>query len=388
MVVHAALAVLLARLSGTGDIAIGTPVAGRGDAALDDLVGMFVNTLVLRTEVDRQRSISRRCSITVPRHRHRRVRQRRRARSSASSRCSTRSARRRTHPLFQVMLTFNNLATTTFDLAGLHVEPISKSCRSPSSISSSRFSSSAAVSCAQRSTYATDIFSESTAAAYADRFVRMLEAVVADPAAVIGDIDLLTETERASVTGEWTSLGEGAAVEATLAELFGQAAAQNPERVAVRFGEASLTYRELDQRTNALARILIDAGVGPEDLVAVALPRSLDLVVALVATIKAGGGYLPIDPDYPFERLEFMLTDAKPACLVTSSLVEGLPATGVQRVLIDSVDLSSAGSDAIADADRVRPLRSTNVAYVIYTSGSTGRPKGVAGPAPQRCAVV
>ncbi|WP_349536677.1 AMP-binding protein, partial [Rhodococcus rhodochrous] len=147
--------------------------------------------------------------------------------------------------------------------------------------------------------------------------------------------------------------------------------------VAVRFGDEQLSYRDLGARVHRLARHLIDVGAGPEDLVAVAMPRSLDLIVALLAVLEAGAGYLPIDPNSPSDRIEFLVSDATPVAVVTTSDVEVAFPGSVPVVEIDRLDLSEVDDAPILDAERRAPLTSTNLAYVIYTSGSTGRPKGV-----------
>ncbi|MFH5232129.1 amino acid adenylation domain-containing protein [Antrihabitans sp. NCIMB 15450] len=383
MVVHSALAVLLARLTGTADIAVGTPVSGRGVRALDDLVGMFVNTLVLRTAVDAGSTFAellrdnKECDLAalanadVPFER------------LVEALNPPRSQSR--HPLFQVMLTFHNQAPPTFDVDGLAVSAM------PSYVSTTTYDLQLTVTgttdadgtaqgmhCAFA--YATDLFDERTVATFAERLHRILSAVTADPQTTVGDIDLLDPTERRQLSTDWVSSGDDSGVDATLAERFGRAAAQHSNSVAVRFGDDELTYAELDARSNQLARILIDRGVTPESLVAISLPRSLDLVVALLATVKAGGGYLPIDPTYPAERIAFMLADALPVCAITTSASGIEIPLDIQVLTLDTLDLTDVKTEPITDADRSSPLRSSNVAYVIYTSGSTGRPKGVQVP--------
>ncbi|MES9518947.1 amino acid adenylation domain-containing protein, partial [Rhodococcus baikonurensis] len=169
-------------------------------------------------------------------------------------------------------------------------------------------------------------------------------------------------------------------VDSTLSAWFDDAAARFGDRVAVRFGDESLSYGELSVRANRLARRLIAQGCGPESLVAVALPRSADLVVALLAVVKSGAGYLPVDPSYPADRVEFMLADAAPVAAISWSGRELVLPVGLPVVDVDAVDVSEFDGSVVTDADRVAPLRSSNVAYVIYTSGSTGRPKGVQVP--------
>src|SRR5690606_2875944 len=196
-----------------------------------------------------------------------------------------------------------------------------------------------------------------------------------DPATPLRDVELLDAAERSRVLDEWNDTAMPVEP-AVVPELFEAQAARTPGAPAVTGpGGAVLTYRELDERANRLARHLIARGAGPEDFVALALPRDENLVVAALAVLKAGAAYQPIDLAYPPDRIAYMLEDAAPACVITTSGA-GLPGT-TPRVELDALDLSGESAEAPADADRVRPLRPGNAAYVIYTSGSTGRPKGV-----------
>ncbi|MFI6363200.1 amino acid adenylation domain-containing protein [Nocardia sp. NPDC050630] len=375
MVVHAALAVLLARLSGTRDIAIGTPVAGRGEAALDDLIGMFVNTLVLRTEIDpamtfddllrtvRKVDVAAFGHADVPFER------------LVELLDPVRSAAR--HPLFQVMLVFQNLARTELELPGLTVAGVEHG------VALAKFdlqleiaeSDTAARGMSATFTYATDLFDAATVQDFADRFLRVLSAVAADSDAVLGDIDLLAPGERELVLHEWNSAG-AAVPDVTLLDLIQAQARRRPDAVAVRFGSTALSFGELQRRANQVARALMARGAGPEALVAVAVARSEQLPIALLGVLTAGAGYLPIDITYPAPRLEFMLSDARPTCvLTTSDLLGELPATDAPVVLLD--ETAGFGESPITDIERTSRLRPDNLAYVIYTSGSTGVPKGV-----------
>ncbi|MFD6158646.1 non-ribosomal peptide synthase/polyketide synthase [Nocardia sp. NPDC060256] len=383
--VHAALAVLLARLSGSTDIAIGTPVAGRGVAALDQLVGMFVNTLVLRTQVDararfetvldavRDQDIDALSQADVPFERL--------VELLAPARAQSR------HPLFQVALTFQNFTVPRFEVAGLRAQP----CEFDAAAAEFdlQFTVVEAIDQGGRAdgmdieiTYATDLFEPGTIAVLGRRFTQVLAAIAADPTVVLGDIQLLSAEEQQRALYEWASSGADEAVaDGTLADRFAAAAALDPAAAAVRAGGRTLSYAELDEWSNRLARRLIAAGVGPETLVAVALPRTAELVVALLAVVKSGGGCLPIDPNYPTDRIEYILDDARPICAVTSATTElargwfGGPVIDIDATLPATIDGS-----AVTDADRRAPLHPAQVAYVIYTSGSTGQPKGVVVP--------
>ncbi|MEV6393082.1 amino acid adenylation domain-containing protein [Nocardia xishanensis] len=391
MVLHAALAALLARLAGTEDIAIGTPVAGRGEAELDDVIGMFVNTLVLRTAVagesgfgellDRVRDTDLAAFAHADLPFERLVEIIDPVRSTAR------------HPLFQVMLSVQNLPETSFELPGLRVDGVDFD------IDTAKFDLMLAV---RRSgsalhaefSYARDLFDETTVRGFAERFVRLLDGVTSRPEIAVGDIDLLAEAERAqllsSFTAESTSVqaapaqAERMEVEnrpaATLVDLFGAQASATPFTIAIidraAAGQREWTYAEFATRVYRLARRLVDAGVGPETLVALGMRRSVDLVVAMYAVLEAGGGYLPLDLDQPAERIGYVLDTAKPVCVLTTARDDF--DTALPTVTVDAEDLSGYPATPLTDAERRAPLRGAHPAYVIFTSGSTGRPKGVA----------
>ncbi|MGI1850040.1 AMP-binding protein, partial [Rhodococcus sp. SJ] len=374
MVVHAALAVLLARLSSGDDVAVGTPVAGRGEARLDDLVGMFVNTLVLRTQVDpaesftgllarvRETDLGAFAHADVPFERLVEVVDP--VRSQAH------------HPLFQVMLTFQNLGHAELDLSGLNVTGVDIGAAAAKVDLQLTVAPVADGDVTAELTYASELFEAASVGVLAERFVRLLGAVVADPGVRVGAVELMSAAERSAVVA--ASSGAVRGVDAvTLVEVFDERVASVPDAVAVVFGEVSLSYADFDARVNRLARYLISVGVGPESLVALAMRRSVELLVGMYAVVKAGGAYVPVDPDQPAERTEYVLEVADPVVVLTT----GECGFGTGRwpvVCVDSVDVSGYSSLPVVDAERVAPLRAQNAAYVIFTSGSTGRPKGVA----------
>ncbi|WP_460021908.1 amino acid adenylation domain-containing protein, partial [Methylobacterium phyllosphaerae] len=209
---------------------------------------------------------------------------------------------------------------------------------------------------------------------------RLIESFALDPTRRIGDIGLLSDRERHQILEEWNATAQALPEGMTLPGLFEAQVARTPEAVALVFEDQALTCGELDARANRLAHHLIARGVGPESIVAVALPRSLELVVGLLGILKAGAAYLPLDTDYPAERLAFMVEDARPVCVVSTGAVAGrLPEAPV--LLLDEPGTQEAlarePAYAPSDRDRTRPLAPEHPAYVIYTSGSTGRPKGV-----------
>ncbi|MFJ8477276.1 amino acid adenylation domain-containing protein, partial [Kitasatospora sp. NPDC094011] len=219
--------------------------------------------------------------------------------------------------------------------------------------------------------YSTDLFERSTVEALGARLVRLLEAVVADPDRPIGSLEILSAEERELVLHQWNDTAR-ALPGSTLPELFSERVNTDPDAPALEHPGGVLTARELDERANRLAHHLIQAGIAPEDLIALALPRSADLVIGALAAWKAGAAYIPVDPDYPTDRIAYILEDSRPRLtLTTTQHTDRLPA-GHATVLLDQLDLSNTPTNTPRSA-----LRPQNPAYVIYTSGSTGRPKGV-----------
>ncbi|MFD5259247.1 amino acid adenylation domain-containing protein, partial [Streptomyces bobili] len=236
--------------------------------------------------------------------------------------------------------------------------------------------------------YRTDLFDQQTIKTLGTRLTRILETIVTTPDALISSIDILDPAERHQLLSEWNNTARD--IPATvLPQLFEAQATSRPDALAVTFQGRELSYEELNARANRLARHLIRHGAGPEQVVALAIPRSLDLVVVLLAILKAGAGYLPIDPDYPTDRIAYMLQDASPVLLLTDTatatrLLDIRTEQSPPLVLIDHEDihatLETKATHNVTDSERTTPLLPHHAAYVIYTSGSTGRPKGVVIP--------
>ncbi|HEY0500552.1 MAG TPA: amino acid adenylation domain-containing protein, partial [Kutzneria sp.] len=370
MVVHAGLTALLSRLGGGTDIPIGTPIAGRTDQALDDLVGFFVNTLVLRVNTGgdpsfrdlvarvRERSLDAYAHQDVPFERL--VEALNPARSLAY------------HPLFQTMLAWQNSPAATVAL------PVVSAQEQHVGTGTAKFDlwislTELADGIHGETEFNAEVFDRATVHALLGRLVVLLREAVADPDRRLSALDVVTVDERARLETVWS--GDTVDVPAaTVPELFAAQALRTPDRPALWFEGEELSYAELDAASDRLAHALIARGVGPERVVALALPRSVHLVVSILAVLKAGAAYLPLDPGYPAERIEFMLADAAPTLVVTTSVVE-LPGA---LVLDDPATIDElAGLPATPVSAVVRP---ENPAYVIYTSGSTGRPKGVVVP--------
>ncbi|MFE6050669.1 amino acid adenylation domain-containing protein [Kitasatospora sp. NPDC056446] len=395
MAVQAGLAALLTRHGCGTDIPVGTPMAGREDDETAALVGYFVNSVVLRTDTSGDptfRELLARVRTTVlGAHEHsdlpfdRLVEELNPARSLAR------------HPLFQVMLAWQSRPDERLALGGGLTAEIaavpSGTAKFDLTLNAGELPGGGIGGFLE---YRTDLFEPATVAALGERLARLLTAAGTAPDTPIGRLPLIGEEERLRALVEWnsapTSSGPGAvaptalaaptpaaaAPSATLAELFEAAAATNPSAIAVRYQDDQLDYTELAARADRLSRLLAAGGIGPGTIVALALPRSLELVVALLAVAKSGAAYLPLDPDYPADRLAYMLADARPAALLTDrATAPRLPAHEVPQILVDGPEAARYPAVPLAQHERTRPLDAGDTAYVIYTSGSTGRPKGV-----------
>ncbi|NVI92301.1 non-ribosomal peptide synthetase [Actinomadura sp. BRA 177] len=362
MVMQAAYAALLSRLGAGTDVPIGSPIAGRTDEALDDLVGMFVNMLVLRTDTSGEPSfrqlISRVKEHDLAAYAHQDLPFERLVEVLNPARSMAR------HPLFQVVLSFQNNPEARLELDGLTggAEPLTAGTAKYdlSLYLEERHGDDGAPGGIEAGLeYALDLFDADTAVSIADRFERLVRELVADPDAPITTAEILDRSERRTLLRRWAG-GKGGDVErTTIPALFEAQAAARPDAPAVTFEGVSWTYVEVNAKANRLAHRLIGQGVGPEQFVALALPRSADLVVAILAVLKAGAAYVPIDPDYPEDRIAYMVEDARP---VLTLRPEDLDVTGQP------------------DTNPGVAIDPNNPAYVIYTSGSTGRPKGVVIP--------
>ncbi|MFB9251457.1 non-ribosomal peptide synthetase [Sphaerisporangium melleum] len=383
MVVQAGLAALLSRLGAGSDVPVGVPIAGRTDQALDGLVGFFVNTLVIRTDtsgepsfdelVDRVRetALGAYANQDVP-FEHL-VEELNPSRSMAH------------HPLFQVSLAVQDAPDEDLRIPGLTTTP-----GDLPRTGVSRFDLFLSLTERPRSgagldglvEYSTDLFDRSTVETLLERLRRLLAAAVADPARRIGALEVLDPAERdALLTGRndtWVPV-DGR----TVPDLLAAAVRRTPDAVAVLGAAGEVSFAELDARVNRLARVLIERGAGPDRVVAIVVPRSVDMVVAMLAVITSGAAYLPMDPDHPADRLGYMLDDADPVTVITTAAVAGrLPDRWAGRLSVlddpgTAARLREASPATVTDADRPCPLRPEHPVYLVYTSGSTGRPKGV-----------
>ncbi|HET7231076.1 MAG TPA: amino acid adenylation domain-containing protein, partial [Longimicrobium sp.] len=374
MTLLGAFQVLLSKYSGSEDIVVGSPIAGRTRKEVEELIGFFVNTLVLRTALSGdppfRETLGRVREVTLGAYENQEVPFERLVEELQPERSLSHS------PLFQVMFTLQNAGGGGSALPGLRVSGVG------AELGSAKFDLSLALAATARGllgalNYNTDLFERSTVERMLGHLERVLEQVAADADVRLSRLDLLGEAERTLVLEEWNRTETEYPTGRCIHELVEAQAARTPGAVAVVAEEAELTYGELNERANRLARHLVRLGVGSEARVGVCLERGIEMVVSLLAVLKAGGAYVPLDPAYPAERLAFTLFDSGVAVLLTQeSLRPALPVPdGVTVVSVDGaaaeIAAESAGSPARGSAPR-------SLAYLIYTSGSTGVPKGVA----------
>jgi amino acid adenylation domain-containing protein/non-ribosomal peptide synthase protein (TIGR01720 family) len=370
MLLLAAFDVLLARTTGQPDIVVGTPVAGRTRAETEGLIGFFINTLVLRTDVAPELSfqalLARVREACLGAYAHQDMPFERLVQELEPERDLSRS------PLFQVLFTLQNAPREAMALSGLALRRQAVESRAAKfDLTLTMADTAGRIGGALE--FATDLFDGATIDRMVAHFTTLLEGIAADPAALVGDLPFLPDSERQTLLG-WSDTGASFPVGMTIHQLFEWQVERTPDAVAVTLAGETLTYRQLDERANRLGQHLLQMGVGKDVLVGLAVRRSLSMVVGILGILKAGGAYLPLDPEYPKDRLAFMIEDSKIGTLLTEAdLVASLPPHQARVIRLD------ADWPQIEKERGDRPFNRTvpsGLAYVIYTSGSTGKPKG------------
>ncbi|MCB2250910.1 non-ribosomal peptide synthase/polyketide synthase [Pseudomonas chlororaphis] len=372
MLLLASFQTLLYRYSGQSDIRVGVPIANRNRVETERLLGFFVNTQVLKADIDpqttfagllqqvRQRALEAQAHQDLPFEQLVEALQPERSLSH--------------NPLFQVMFNHQSQAHAARQLPGLALHGLAWSSHT-AQFDLNLDTQETAEGLWASLTYATDLFDAATAERLLHHWQNLLRAVVGQASARLDDLALLSAAQRQQLLQDWNATATAYPREQGVHQLFEAQALARPEAIALRCNGEALTYAELNRRANRLAHRLLDAGVGPDVLVAVALERSVAMVVGLLATLKAGGAYVPLDPQYPAERLAFMLEDSRARVVLTQSHLRArlhLP-SGPRVLLVDEPAV-----DAVFSADNPGvALAPEHLAYVIYTSGSTGKPKGV-----------
>jgi len=372
MTLLAAFQTLLSRYTGQTDIVVGSPIAGRTRSELEGLIGFFVNTLVYRNDLSGDPSFNellanvREGALKAYEHQdlpfEKLVEELNPERSVSHS------------PVFQVLFAVQNVPKQKFEIPGLTATPLDID-----SITA-KFDLFAAFverdrQLMLRMEYDADLFNADTIERMVGHFRTLLEGIVANPERRIYELPLLTETERYKLLVDWNDTRRDISRGMNVLEIFEEQVQLTPDAVAVVFENTRLNYRELNQRANQLAHYLIRQGVQAETHVAVCLERSLELAIGLLAILKAGGVYVPLDPTYPRERLTLMLQDMRAPLIVSvESLASQLSSHGAQSIFLETAQQNIAREDT---SNPRLAIASHSSAYLLFTSGSTGKPKGV-----------
>ncbi len=370
MTLLAAFQTLLFRYTHQDAIAVGSPIANRNQTETENLIGFFVNTLVLKSDLSGnptfRKVLQRVKEVTLGAYAHQDVPFEKLVDALQPNRDTSHT------PLFQVMFLLQNLTGTRLPFKGVEFEQLDIETNT-SNFDLTLVLEEHRGQLVGSFEYNTDLFNESTIRRMSTHLELLLEAVVRDPDASISDYSILPPSEEKQLA-EWNDTAADFDMRC-IHQLIETQAQKTPDAIAVKSGDKQLTYAELDARANQLAHYLINQKVQSDDLVGICIDRSLEMIIGLLGTLKSGAGYLPLDPNYPSERIEYMLDDANVSLLLTEEkLKSSLPDEKAKLVCLDSEwNLMKAEP---TDNPHV-PVDLNNVAYVIYTSGSTGQPKGV-----------
>jgi amino acid adenylation domain-containing protein len=379
MALAAAFTTLLGRYAGQTDVSLGTPVSNRSESETQNLIGLFVNMLILRVDLNGnptfREHLRRVRDASLEAYAHQDLPIERLVSEIQPSRDQSRTQ------LFQVALALEDDLAKNISLPGLTARDL------PVDTGTAKFDLTLFVwdrpgGLEASFEYNTDLFESETISRMAGHFTTLLEGVVSNPERRLSDLPLLTPEEERLLLVEWNSSEKEIPRNRTVVEFFEEQVARRPGAVAAELGDQSLTYEKLNLRADQLGAHLRRRGVGPEVLVAILLERSLDMPVAVLGVLKAGGAYLPLDPSYPPERLAFMFEDSRaPFVLTQKSLIGIVPTAGIEVICLDRdwpAIVGGAGDGEVAATRLVQApaIHPSDLAYVIYTSGSTGRPKG------------
>jgi amino acid adenylation domain-containing protein len=375
-VMLAAFAALLTRITGQDDIVVGSLFSGRTEPAIEQLIGFFANTLVLRTSTAGNPAfrelVARTGQTVLGAHMNGDVDFNRLVEEVSPQRDPSRN------PLFQISFTLQHSVPAGGEVGGLTVTPEEVETGTSRFDLAVHLTEVVGQGLQLWMEFSTELFDESRMHRFAERFASVLEQVVADPDIRIGDLEMLTGSEREAALAQAATPYEFPRAGRCVHELFEERAAANPEATACRFLGTGTTYRQVNARANRLARLLRERcpQVGPEAIVGVLLDRGPMLPTSLLAVLKAGAAYLPLDPLYPAERIGYAVEDAGCAVVLTTGRLSALLPEEMPVIALDDPATAQA-MEELDDTDPPSAARPGNAAYVIYTSGSTGRPKGV-----------
>jgi non-ribosomal peptide synthetase component F len=379
MTILAGFAALLSRLSGQQDIVIGTPVANRTRTEIEGLIGSFLNMLALRMDLSGDPSVKEFLE---------------RVKQGALSALANQNlpfeqvvelihpARSLAHaPVFQVMFAWQNNEPVNLDLPGLKLAPLDGE-QTTSKFDLTLDLAETGDRISGSLVYATALLEPETAERYVGYLLRLLDEMVGREEESLSKLPMMSEAELHQLVVEWNATESEYPADQCIHELFEAQAERTPDATAVVHEDRSMSYGELNAAANRLAHYLINLGVRTDDRIAICMERSLEMIVALLAVLKAGGGYVPLDPAYPAERLAYVLEDSEPLAVLThgpalSALSAALARQDRSPVVLEVDTAGAWAAQPAANPGHGFGLTARHLAYVIYTSGSTGRPKGV-----------
>ena len=382
MLLLAALQVVLSRWSGQRDIVVGSPIAGRTHRQTEGLLGFFLNTLVMRGDLRDNPTfrelLVRSRELSLQAYAHQDLPFEKLVAELHPERDLSRQ------PVFQVMFVMQNMPFSRLNLLGAELGGIADVYLTSKfdltmyvfgGLAGYVYDEADANGLFGALEYSTDLFDRETTDQMVQCYLTLLEEIAADPDRCIWELPMMRAEQRRQVVDEWNTTEEEFRRDLCVHELFAEQAERTPNAVALVYEGEELSYAELDRRSNQCAQYLRGLGVGPERVVGVCMDRSLEMVVALLGIMKAGGAYLPLDPGYPASRLIFMAADARVKALITKvHLRSGFGEMAGECLVWEEIQGAIARASKSAPVSGVRP---DNLAYVIYTSGSTGQPKGV-----------
>ncbi|WP_342551890.1 non-ribosomal peptide synthase/polyketide synthase [Paenibacillus sp. FSL R7-0652] len=368
MVLLAAYNTLLHRYTGQEDIVVGTPIAGRSHADLEPVVGMFVNTLAMRNQPRGEKSFTEFLAevkeTTLGAYGNQDYPFDRLVEEVAPRRDMSRN------PLFDTMFVLQNMEQRTIELEDLEIQVNpGQGHVSKMDITVTAWETEGSLQCEIE--YATQLYDRETIERMSGHWQQLLRSLIEAPHLQLSEVEVVTESEKAQIAG-FNATEAAYPKEKTIHQLFEEQVERTPENIAVVYEGEELTYRELNERANQLARNLRARGVGPESIVGLMVERSLEMIVGIMGVLKAGGAYLPLDPTYPQERITYMLEDSGTALILTQRHVADRVAFQGDMLYLEDQKIYSGPGDDLAGVSSPQ-----NLAYVIYTSGTTGRPKGV-----------
>ncbi len=372
MTLLAAFQALLYRYTGQEDVVVGSPIANRNRTEIEGLIGFFVNTLALRADLSGnptfQQLLARVRKAALGAYAHQDLPFEKLVEELRPERSLSHT------PLFQVMFALQHAPNTTREFKGLSTGPVRIDGEAAKfDLTLFLYEEERGLRAALQ--YNTDLFDNATITRMLGHFQILLEGIVTNPEARLSNLPILTEVEKHQLLVEWNDTRRKYPKDQCIHQLFEAQVEKTPEAIALVFEDQQLTYRELNSRANQLAHYLQKLAVGPETLVAICVERSLEMIIGLLGILKAGGAYVPIDPEFPRERIEFMLDESLAPFLLTQARLDGLiPSFSGTRIALDR-DWDEIARESVMNVSKQQT--SNNLAYLLYTSGSTGTPKGV-----------